>query len=93
MYVYVYVCMCVYLQRLPLKGFPPRRHSHSAVVYQDSMYVFGGIGLDSERYNDIHRFDFQKEVWSPVMPRGATPEGRWGHCGRLCVCAVLWRSL
>jgi N-acetylneuraminic acid mutarotase len=35
---------------------PTPRHSHSAVVYEDSMYVFGGY--DGHYRNDFYRFNF-----------------------------------
>ena len=37
-------------------GTPTPRHSHSAVVYEDSMYVFGGY--DGHYRNDFYRFNF-----------------------------------
>lgn len=35
---------------------PTPRHSHSAVVYEDSMYVFGGY--DGHYRNDFYRYNF-----------------------------------
>jgi len=41
---------------------PTPRHSHSAVVYEDSMYVFGGY--DGHYRNDFYRFNFVTGNWS-----------------------------
>lgn len=37
---------------------PPPRHSHSAVVYKDCMYIFGGISNGGNHLKDVHAFDF-----------------------------------
>lgn len=41
---------------------PTPRHSHSAVVYEDSMYVFGGY--DGHYRNDFYRYNFVTGDWS-----------------------------
>jgi len=58
---------------------PSMRHSHSAVVYQHSMYIFGGMGANSEANNDLHKFDFERGLWSTIDARGDIPSARWGH--------------
>lgn len=35
---------------------PLARENHSAVVYNDAMYVFGGFG--GAKYADLHKFSF-----------------------------------
>lgn len=45
---------------------PTPRHSHSAVVYRDCLYVFGGY--DGSYRSDFHKFNFRTEVWSIVPP-------------------------
>lgn len=48
-------------RKIEAKGqVPTKRTSHSAVVYQDKMYVFGGFS--GEKYlNDIAEYDFGEE--------------------------------
>ena len=46
------------------EGPPTPRHSHSAVVYEDSMYVFGGY--DGNYKNDFYRFNFTKNQWNRI---------------------------
>ena len=45
-----------------------RRHRHSACVYQDKMYVFGGAFVDT-CYNDFYSFDFGKSPSSLLFSR------------------------
>lgn len=54
---------------------PSPRHSHSAVVYNDSMYVFGGY--DGSYRSDFHEFDFIRCSWRPVFASGRTPRARY----------------
>ena len=41
---------------------PSARHSHAAVVYQDSMYIFGGY--DGLYRNDFHRYNYRTNTWN-----------------------------
>ena len=61
-------------------GTPPTpRHSHSAVVYEDSMYVFGGY--DGHYRNDFYRFNFVTNSWSQINLKpngnGVWPKSRY----------------
>lgn len=61
------------------KKQPPGRHSHCAVVYQNCMWVFGGIS-DGKQMEDLWYFDFTKNSWFlvPSTPKN-WPASRWGH--------------
>jgi N-acetylneuraminic acid mutarotase len=48
------------------EGPPTPRHSHSAVVYEDCMYVFGGY--DGNYKNDFYKFNFTKNQWTRIKP-------------------------
>ncbi len=50
---------------------PSARHSHACVVYEDSMYVFGGF--DGSCKNDLHRFNFTTNVWTTVSSAQSHP--------------------
>ena len=57
---------------------PSPRHSHSAVVYKDSMYVFGGY--DGKYKNDFFKFDFLNNDWSEICPESSAsvwPKARY----------------
>ena len=57
-------------------GFPPSaRHSHCAVVYENSMFIFGGY--DSCYKNDLIEYNFVTETWSSVSCRGRVPRARY----------------
>jgi len=45
---------------------PSPRHSHAAVVYHQSMYVFGGY--DGSYRSDLHEFNFYTRRWTQVCP-------------------------
>ena len=50
---------------------PSPRHSHSAVVYKDSLYVFGGY--DGSYRSDFHEFNFRTRVWTVIPSNGRQP--------------------
>jgi N-acetylneuraminic acid mutarotase len=55
---------------------PTPRHSHSSVVYEDSMYIFGGY--DGHYKNDFHRFNFITNTWTNIKDsRGHEPTPRY----------------
>jgi hypothetical protein len=62
--------------KIQVLGTPPERYHHSLVVFEGSIYVFGGY----EGYDDIHEYRFGTRTWSIVNTKGAPPSPRWGHC-------------
>ena len=42
---------------------PPPRAGHSAVVYGDKMWIFGGKSNDNDKLLDLWAFDFGKMSW------------------------------
>jgi len=58
---------------------PTPRHSHAAVVYRDSMYVFGGY--DGSYRCDFHEFNFLTRQWTIMPSGGDVPRPRYrGTC-------------
>ena len=45
---------------------PPPRAGHSACVYGDSMYVFGGKDEDNEKLKDFWSFNFESKTWTEL---------------------------
>lgn len=45
---------------------PVPRSGHSAVFYNDCMYVFGGKDDDSEKLNDLWQFNFLTSTWKKI---------------------------
>ena len=63
---------------------PPPRAGHSAVIYGDKMWIFGGKSNDNDKLLDLWSFDFAKQVWQQIkveMENGGqvTIVGRSGH--------------
>lgn len=58
---------------------PIPRSGHSAVIYNGSMYVFGGLG--AHRYNDLFKFDFDTKTWTEIKPKDESklPSKRYKH--------------
>lgn len=60
---------------------PSPRIGHSAIIYQDSMYIFGGKDTE-DRFDDMWRFDLQSNTWSQVEC-GNNPVARSGHTAQV----------
>lgn len=62
---------------------PEVRFSHTAVVHNEVMYVFGGMSQERNApFNDLHMFDPRSGSWQQLNPRGLQPPAREGH---ICV--------
>jgi N-acetylneuraminic acid mutarotase len=72
---------------LPSPVAPAGRSGHSAVFFQDSVYLFGGqcvLAMNEEEqnaefYSDLWRLDVRTHQWSEVQTSGALPTGRNAH--------------
>lgn len=64
-------------KRLSASG--PQRTGHTAVLYRDSMIVFGGEDEKGTLHNDVHAFSLDKSAWSKLSTTGDAPSGRTGH--------------
>ncbi|TMW64004.1 hypothetical protein Poli38472_014709 [Pythium oligandrum] len=58
---------------------PPHRYRHTAVIYGDSMFVFGGVDKTHSRFNDLQRLDLTTNTWSEVCTTGSIPSSRTFH--------------
>ncbi|KAJ9452422.1 Ras guanine nucleotide exchange factor F [Diplonema papillatum] len=78
--------------RIPSLGSlrPESRKGHTAVVYKDSMFVFGG-GQDDPLllHNDLWELDFSSERWIPRDYSGSIPAPRMYHVSALGDCGNL----
>jgi N-acetylneuraminic acid mutarotase len=52
---------------------PSARHNHTAVMYKDTLYIFGGSGFAAAYYNDIFAFNFETAEWRKVVPSTPSP--------------------
>ena len=55
--------------------WPSPRHSHSAVVHNDKMLIFGGY--DGSYRNDLYEFNFITNVWAVIDVIGRIPRQRY----------------
>ncbi|KAK5577627.1 hypothetical protein RB653_002570 [Dictyostelium firmibasis] len=63
------------------------RHSHSMVAYGECLYLFGGIGIDSNSNesivnNDLYEYNTVTDEWKLIVHSNEStfiPEKRWGH--------------
>ncbi|GBG58751.1 hypothetical protein CBR_g151 [Chara braunii] len=62
----------------PTTSHPPARQGHSAVVYDDKMWIFGGE-RSAYIYNDLWSFSFQDEVWTFSPALNEPPPPRHDH--------------
>lgn len=51
----------------------PARHSHSACIYENSMYVCGGSTVGSTTFNDLWRLDLDNKKWVRPITMGSYP--------------------
>ena len=63
------------------KELPSPRIGHSAVIYEDNMYVFGGKDTE-ERFDDMWKFDLKTNVWS-IVDSNDCPVPRSGHTAQI----------
>lgn len=53
---------------------------HSAVVYNDAMYVLGGLSSkESPRLDKLWKYNFTSQTWSSVKCKGRLPKSRSEH--------------
>ena len=62
----------------PKGQVPSGRAGHSANIYKDRMYVFGGWN-GRRTLNCLHCFDFMTGLWTRVETMGAPPQSRDSH--------------
>lgn len=64
---------------------PIGRRSHSAFVYTDNLYIFGGYsGRHDKHYKDVFKFDPVRMQWSTIEVKGEGPCAR----RRQCCCVI-----
>lgn len=50
-----------------------KRYSHSAIVCDDLMYVFGGCTSSMTTFNDLWKLDLNTRMWVRPLTTGAYP--------------------
>jgi hypothetical protein len=57
-----------------LGSSPSPRHGHSAVLYNDCMYIYGGSDRNGFACNDVIEFSFSTLTWERPVAGGAAQE-------------------
>eukprot|EP01105_Mastigella_eilhardi_P013137 TRINITY_DN298_c0_g1_i4.p1 TRINITY_DN298_c0_g1~~TRINITY_DN298_c0_g1_i4.p1 ORF type:complete len:533 (-),score=75.78 TRINITY_DN298_c0_g1_i4:44-1642(-) len=65
------------------KSRPPQRYAHSAVVADDQMLIFGGMGKGDFPLNDLWSFSFTALAWTNISTPFDCPSPRCGHVAAL----------
>eukprot|EP00755_Sulcionema_specki_P015329 Sspe_Gene.59061::Locus_32433_Transcript_1_1_Confidence_1.000_Length_1586::g.59061::m.59061 len=65
--------------RIHLSTLPPKRKGHTALVYRDAMYIFGGGQDDKNIFGDMWAFDFLQQSWTRCFLHGDPPKPRMYH--------------
>ena len=53
-------------ENLEIENMPPPRQDHAAVIYNGSLYIYGGMGPDSKIYDDMWKFDLSSNTWEEI---------------------------
>lgn len=61
---------------------PSPRDSHTAVICNDAMYLFGGSTANAR--NDLYSFSFETNQWSEVRPASSAGQAACEPCPRFC---------
>jgi N-acetylneuraminic acid mutarotase len=78
--LYEYDAATQFWYPLPPRGTPPAaRYRHSAVLYGNSRFTFGGVDKAQNRFADLFEFDMVERTWSEVMTTGEPPTPRTFH--------------
>jgi len=71
--------------RIDTANRPTVRTDHSCVVYEASLFIFGGFDGRS-RFQDLHQYTIEEREWLEIPSTDNAPMGRFGHS------AVVYRS-
>ena len=79
--LWIYSLSDLLWQEVKPKGvLPMERTGHSAVSYEMSMYVFGGINQEGETMNDLWKYDTVQNEWKQIpVNEEIWPRPRSGH--------------
>lgn len=64
--------------RIEAANRPSVRTDHSCVVYEASLYIFGGFDGRS-RFQDLHQYTIEDREWLEIPQSDNAPMGRFGH--------------
>lgn len=70
----------LWLEIRRIKGVRPKpRYRHSAVAYQGTIFIFGGVDTQQQRFNDIFSYETDNRKWQEIETLGLPPKERTFH--------------
>lgn len=57
---------------------PSGLHGHTAIVYDDCMYIFAGM-IGGKASSDVYEFDLETHEWEKMNTTGIKPPPRYNH--------------
>lgn len=70
----------LWLEIRRVKGVRPKpRYRHSAVAFQGTIFIFGGVDTQQQRFNDLFSYETETRKWSEVETIGIAPKERTFH--------------
>ncbi|GIY19854.1 kelch domain-containing protein 3 [Caerostris darwini] len=79
--VYLDVDTLMWIKPVCSSANPCGRRSHSAIVYNGEIYIFGGYdGKQEKHMNDVHKYNPVTSVWTELKFLGTPPSPRRRHC-------------
>ena len=58
---------------------PNPRYRHSCVVFEASLFIFGGVDKTQTRYNDLYEYNTERRDWTIKRVTGKCPTSRTFH--------------
>lgn len=65
-------------QNFGRKIINPYRYDFGGFIYQNSLWIFGGLNKAQECLNDIWKFDINEKIWEKVEILDKAPSARYG---------------
>ena len=69
----------IWLQPKQIHGQIEGRYRHTAQATNYAMYIFGGINLAQQRFNDVYEFAFETSTWTRRIALDLEPTTRTFH--------------
>ena len=69
----------LYKEKKTTGSLPPPRSDHTAIVFNDTMVVFGGITQGNHYLNDVFCLNLLNMEWACLTTQGENPSERIGH--------------
>jgi leucine-zipper-like transcriptional regulator 1 len=70
----------LWLEIRRIKGVRPKpRYRHSAVAFDDTIFIFGGVDTQQQRFHDLFSYETETRKWSEIETIGHPPKERTFH--------------